>query len=323
MTYSRTGLMAGVWTALALLLAGPAPAQAQAQAQAIDDYLTQRWFYTEVVIFLRSEVMDFAFDEDLVRFDGAAFPQAMQTFRVAEGEIGHGYDLDPATRAFLDVPVLDLLAPLGRDDAFDRTPTDTGTADSGAAGRPPPDIEPILDPDPLLDLLAAAAAYEGELAEQSYRWLDPATFTLTAEANRLSRVGGMRVLLHGRWLQPVPARQTPEPLLLQVGPRYGETYGLEGTVDVTLGRFLHFNVNLIYREPLIGGAPLDRAQPPAGDGAVTRAVPTLEDLSPAGFMHLRESRRVRSGELHYLDHPKLGVLVRIEPLVPPADLGNL
>jgi hypothetical protein len=308
MTHRGTFLLARVWPVLAMLLAASAPAQ----SQAIDDYLTQRWFYTEVIIFLRPEVMDFAVDEDLVRFDGAAFPHLVQSFRVADGEIGRGYDLDPATLAVLESPVVDVLE--------SRDPREIAAAPA-PAGMPPPDIEPILGPDPLLELLAAAARYEARLEAQSYRWLDPRTFTLTAEANRLTRVGGVHVLLHGRWLQPVPARQMPQPLLLQVGPRYGETYALEGTLDVTLGRFLHFNANLIYREPLIGAAPLDRAQPPPGNGAaLSRPAPALDDLAAGGFMQLQESRRVRSGELHYLDHPKLGVLVRIEPVIPPERL---
>ena len=31
------------------------------------------------------------------------------------------------------------------------------------------------------------------------------------------------------------------------------------------------------------------------------------------FMALRESRRMRSNELHYLDHPALGVITKISP----------
>ena len=31
-------------------------------------------------------------------------------------------------------------------------------------------------------------------------------------------------------------------------------------------------------------------------------------------MELREQRRMRSGELHYLDHPKFGVLARVDPI---------
>lgn len=33
--------------------------------------------------------------------------------------------------------------------------------------------------------------------------------------------------------------------------------------------------------------------------------------------HMNETRRMRSGEIHYLDHPKFGLLVTIEPTDPP------
>jgi hypothetical protein len=33
---------------------------------------------------------------------------------------------------------------------------------------------------------------------------------------------------------------------------------------------------------------------------------------------LREQRRMRSGELHYEDHPRLGVLVLVTPVAAPA-----
>ena len=34
-------------------------------------------------------------------------------------------------------------------------------------------------------------------------------------------------------------------------------------------------------------------------------------------MVLDESRRMRSEEIHYLDHPKFGVIVRIDPVLVP------
>ncbi len=37
----------------------------------------------------------------------------------------------------------------------------------------------------------------------------------------------------------------------------------------------------------------------------------------SNIAHMNESRRMRSGEIHFLDHPKFGVLVTIEPTDPP------
>jgi len=40
----------------------------------------------------------------------------------------------------------------------------------------------------------------------------------------------------------------------------------------------------------------------------------LREQARPAYLRLDQSRRVRSGELHYLDHPELGVLVRITPV---------
>lgn len=200
---------------------------------------------------------------------------------------------------------------------------------------PPPDIDPRLAADPLLDLLRELAEYEAALEADSYRWLDPETFSLTGAARAVARRSEFQVLLHGRWLQPVPARGAPQPLFVHAGPRYGNTFALEGTFDVTLGRYLHFRAGLYYTEPLLGRSPLNQPLAPVA-GPMDESPPaespraespralqrrlTEQDLEPAGYMQLHATRRLRSGELHYLDHPRLGVLVLIEPAAPPEHL---
>lgn len=54
-------------------------------------------------------------------------------------------------------------------------------------------------------------------------------------------------------------------------------------------------------------------------------LPQAKNLDPAAprYMHLRTKRRMRSGDLHYIDHPKLGVLVRIDRVPPPEALAQL
>jgi hypothetical protein len=107
---------------------------------------------------------------------------------------------------------------------------------------------------------------------------------------------------------------------IQVGPRQGDVHALEGTLEVVLGRYLHFRADLYFHTPLLGRAPVDFPRPPPESGTTSPPGVTEAALEPAGVVLLRESRRLRSGELHYLDHPKLGVLVRVEPVVPPPDV---
>ncbi len=78
---------------------------------------------------------------------------------------------------------------------------------------------------------------------------------------------------------------------------------LDGTVSVVLGRFLHVNTDLIFRQPVTEQSP--------HQGEQTPSAPHLVDF------RIRLHRRMRSGEFHYLDHPLLGILVEITPLQNP------
>jgi hypothetical protein len=90
---------------------------------------------------------------------------------------------------------------------------------------------------------------------------------------------------------------------------------LEGHVAVTVGRYLHLAATLWYHADNLGLAPVplpisilaNRAQPPS-------------QVDARLHMVLHESRRMRSGDLHYLDHPKFGVIVRIDPIEIPDEL---
>ncbi len=99
----------------------------------------------------------------------------------------------------------------------------------------------------------------------------------------------------------------------------------EGTMAVTLGRYLHFQTTLWYREPALGQMPVDI---PLGDdfldGYTSFGISSTTTLPEpdSGFMLLSESRRLRSDEIHYLDHPKIGIVVRIDSVTIPRELAR-
>ena len=74
---------------------------------------------------------------------------------------------------------------------------------------------------------------------------------------------------------------------------------------------------MLYREPGFGLAPV--FAPQSAQSAQSAAPPHAKVPVQAvdGFMVLDESRRMRSAEIHYLDHPKFGVIVRIDPVLVP------
>jgi hypothetical protein len=101
---------------------------------------------------------------------------------------------------------------------------------------------------------------------------------------------------------------------------------LDGTLRVHRARYLHVQADLLYYRPLAGGstpasssgnqttpAPL----PDSPDTALIEQLLAEADATPRLF-RLTESRRMRSRELHYLDHPLFGALVEAWPLELPA-----
>ena len=94
--------------------------------------------------------------------------------------------------------------------------------------------------------------------------------------------------------------QTPQP--------HNGLYELEGKITVALTRYLHTYTNLILRRPRLSADPvLDNAAEAeylAAHAADTRIL---------NNHLLREHRRMRSKNLHYIDSPEFAMLVLITP----------
>ena len=216
-------------------------------------------------------------------------------------------------------------------------PVDGPTASDPLLGLP----EPPPSPRQLLEQAAgdALAEFQAALAADAYRWRsDPAQLAMRAPARAITRRGVGRVLAHGAWLQPVPARDDPQPILIQSDEAIVDRWRIEGTLAVTLGRFLHVAAQLWYQpDPTDGRSSSSGDSAGSGgwfsltdgssrEAAVLAGIPfNLDDTVDPELPYevLSEARRMRSGELHYLDHPSFGVLIRVDPVEPPAALLEL
>ena len=140
----------------------------------------------------------------------------------------------------------------------------------------------------------------------AFRMLRADELELRDALQRLQRGGGYTPLAHGGWVQPAypPERAIPVDISLvgAVNP--------VGTVQLHLSRFLHVTVDLVYRTP--------PASPPSQ--AVVTVDGALSELKLPLRYALRTQRRVRSGEVHYLDHPAIGLLVVVRPQ--PVESGE-
>ncbi len=106
------------------------------------------------------------------------------------------------------------------------------------------------------------------------------TYRLADSARRIDAREGFEVLWHTAWVQPGWGRNRAQSVAL---PSALAEKGLTGQIKIYRERFLH-------------------------------AYPQLR-LAPDWVFE--QSRRMRSGEQHYLDHPAMGVIVRIDEVSQP------
>jgi hypothetical protein len=91
-------------------------------------------------------------------------------------------------------------------------------------------------------------------------------------------------------------------------PAHGGLYELEGKISIALSRYLHTFTDLVLRKPRLTTDPELR-------NAATEAflAANAADTRILNNHHLREQRRMRSRNLHYLDSPEFGMLILITP----------
>ncbi len=178
-------------------------------------------------------------------------------------------------------------------------------------GVPVPLVEPVVVVTPPAEEAEEAMPHELEDIPQivgiipmdlAFRELSPSERILETEAARLRRARGYEVLAHLAWRQPfLPNEPGMAQLIATADPTAPDQVAGElllGTVTIDLRRFLHAHLDLYYRP----------RQPEALMGADGSA----QAEANGQFIHIRQSRRMRSGELHYLDHPQIGAIIRIE-----------
>jgi len=187
-----------------------------------------------------------------------------------------------------------------------------------APGRPDLTKAVALTPDgtPLLDSAPGEAAPFLPAEADGYQ--------LGGIVRALERSSAYEPLVHLAWRQAGLDRRQALPILVRVGPP-DEPPILEGTLQVHLSRYLHLTADLLYARDLPSGVtdeavPAEAVTPADGGSSAPRP--------DSALFRLDQSRRMRSGEIHYVDHPVFGVIAEIRPHefaeaeTPPPDSGS-
>ena len=134
------------------------------------------------------------------------------------------------------------------------------------------------------------------LATLNANWQSASSYQLTNARAALKRSGSHRPLLHTAWRQTVNKERRPVQLPENTLSKSSAT--VAGTVTVTKGRYLHLDLDLLLQ-----------AEPDT-----TYIGNDYRLVSESNVIKLQQKRRMRSKVLHYIDHPRFGVLAIITPL---------
>ncbi|BAJ02732.1 peptidoglycan binding protein CsiV [Shewanella violacea] len=159
--------------------------------------------------------------------------------------------------------------------------------------------------------------------------------------SKLSRQRGNKSLLHMTWQQAMQPRHRATPIRLFSGKDYssrfalnGQTSGsdadqvnfqqgntgvvehgpvwkLDGTINIYLDHFLYVETALTLREEGTKTSSVMNHDTGYNSGVVSQSSPFLYSFI------MQQNKRVRSDEIHYFDHPRMGMILQIRKMQQP------
>lgn len=200
----------------------------------------------------------------------------------------------------------------------------------------PGDIEPGTDSSYEIDTL------------YSYRLLPKESSTLSELTPYLRWSKNYNTLASLSWQQLVLDKERTQSIALNIGDQYDQHFEIEGSLTIHVARFLHAEFNLwqttfernygqdietvdLPANPVLINEkpeePFSISQPllkpweqqsnawSQNSGYQTQYDELLDsDYLPTSVSTLKVSRKLRSNELHYIDHPTFGVILKITPI---------
>jgi hypothetical protein len=192
-----------------------------------------------------------------------------------------------------------------------------------------------------------------DLTKDAFYRLPANEHQLNAQVQKLERNSRFQVLFHNAWRQVVTNEKMAKSVLIQGGQTFGQHQELEGSIRLSVATYLKLHTNLWYSQfdlnvgqeqtrqwPLLPQQPNQlKTAPIAGlslDSSMefeqalaaenqqwesnTFNVSGNDSETAPGNNYLtrqiilfQQARDMRSSEIHYIDHPVLGVIVQVTP----------
>jgi len=156
-----------------------------------------------------------------------------------------------------------------------------------------------------------SASEEFSLLAANDRLLNPHAATVSK--------GGYSLLYHQAWRQMIYGRKTN--IAISGGKTFNGHQELEGSISLSVGQYLRIQSNLwltqfVPASTQLTAPNLTQSWPelPAIPNTANNEGEKAQDYLIKRIVKLNQERSMRSNEIHYIDHPLLGVIVKIVPV---------
>ncbi len=121
---------------------------------------------------------------------------------------------------------------------------------------------------------------------------------LTEVLRKIKSSVSYNILFHGQWSQRTSNRKTAPYIVMRL-PEIDESFSLNGVIRL-------FSTDLLYVDLLL------RYQPAVDQSGVeTQSEIAISDRP---YYFLKERRRIKFREIHFIDHPRFGAILTVSPV---------
>lgn len=145
---------------------------------------------------------------------------------------------------------------------------------------------------------------------------------LNPAVKRLKRSSRYRPLYHLSWQQPLITRKGQTSVLIQSGQRYGDFFELDGSLTFNRTRYTHVVADLwftLFAQYEDAGKKRNEQKALLSQNTEVSKHPEILQLElnrnqyiPHQIHRIKEKRRLKIGEMNYIDSPAFGLLVKID-----------
>lgn len=155
--------------------------------------------------------------------------------------------------------------------------------------------------------------------------------------SRISKSRELSILSTGSWQQAIQRGQKLPPLKITGGQSYdnGKRFQLEGELQIRRERYMHASIDVFLADfTTLPYSDLKKWFFEANEKKwpinwllqpLAFQHPTLNkvgnSLVPKNVIHFQQSRRIKDTEIHYIDHPAVGLMITIKEIEPPFEYG--